>query len=124
MAKRFFNIEKHRFDIKQEVISKSSFWLAKKRYCQLIINKAGLPVDELEIKGIDVVRTGFPAIFRKFMKEFIVDILKKVDQRKIDDDIIKFLEDINTLSVVELAKNTSVKFISLDKTKNENRFKR
>jgi DNA polymerase elongation subunit (family B) len=120
MAKRFFNIEKHRFDIKQEVISKSSFWLAKKRYCQLIINKAGLPVDELEIKGIDVVRTGFPAIFRKFMKEFIVDILKKVDQRKIDDDIIKFLEDINTLSVVELAKNTSVKFISLDKTKNYN----
>ena len=120
MAKRFFNIEKHRFDIKQEVISKSSFWLAKKRYCQLIINKAGLPVDELEIKGIDVVRTGFPAIFRKFMKEFIVDILKKVDQRKIDDDIIKFLETINTLSIVELAKNTSVKFISLDKTKNYN----
>lgn len=120
MAKKFFNIEKHRFDIKQEVISKSSFWLAKKRYCQLIINKAGLPVDELEIKGIDVVRTGFPAIFRKFMREFIIDVLKKVDQRKIDDDIIKFLETINTLSVVELAKNTSVKFISLDKTKNYN----
>lgn len=120
MAKRFFNIDKHRFDIKQEVISKSSFWLAKKRYCQLIINKAGLPVDELEIKGIDVVRTGFPAVFRKFMKQFIVDVLKKVDQRKIDDDIVKFLEEINTLSVIELAKNTSVKFISLDKTKNYN----
>ena len=39
MAKRMFNVVKHRFDAKQEVIAKTSFWLAKKRYAQFIINK-------------------------------------------------------------------------------------
>lgn len=120
MAKKFFNIEKHRFDIKQEVISKSSFWLAKKRYCQLIINKAGIPCDELEVKGIDVVRTSFPAVFRKFMNQFLIDVLKKIPQEEIDKKIIQFLESINSLDIVDLAKNTSVKFVSQDKTKDYN----
>jgi DNA polymerase elongation subunit (family B) len=118
MAKKFFNISTHRFDIKQEVISKTSFWLAKKRYCQLIINKGGLPVDELEVKGFDVVRTSFPLVFRKFMNTFLMGLLNKVEQRVIDDTIVKFLEEINTLSILDMAKSTSVKFVSLDKTKN------
>ena len=118
MAKKFFNIDTHRFDIKQEVISKTSFWLAKKRYCQLIINKGGLPVDEIEVKGFDVVRTSFPPVFRKFMGEFLVGLLNKVEQRVIDDTIIKFLEEIKTLSILDMSKSTSTKFISLDKTKN------
>ena len=120
MAKKFFNIDKHRFDAKQEVISKSSFWLAKKRYCQFIINKGGIECDELEVKGIDVVRTSFPIKFRKFMNEFLINILKKVDSKKIDDSIINFVEELKSVPVIDLAKNTSVKFLSQDKTKNYN----
>jgi len=117
MAKRFFNIDKHRFDAKQEVISKSSFWLAKKRYCQFIINKGGIECDELEVKGIDVVRTSFPIKFRKFMNEFLINILKKVDARQIDNSIINFVEELKNVPVIDLAKNTSVKFVSQDKIK-------
>jgi len=120
MAKRFFNIETHRFDAKQEVIAKSSFWLAKKRYCQLIINKAGVVCDEMEVKGIDVVRTSFPMKFRKFMGDFLVDILKKTDSAEIDAHIITFVEEMKNFSIIELAKNTSVRFMSADKTKNYN----
>lgn len=120
MAVKFFNVKKHRFDIKQEVISKSSFWLAKKRYCQLIINKGGVVCDEIEIKGIDVVRTGFPIIFRKFMSKFISDILNKVRRDNIDGDILEFLTNISGLTMIELAKNTSVKFKSLKRDKNYN----
>lgn len=120
MAKKFFNIEKHRFDIKQEVISKTSFWLAKKRYCQLIINKGGVVCDELEVKGIDVVRTSFPATFRKFMNKFLMDMLNKAEHKTVDDTIIEFLENIKSLDVIDLAKNTSVKFVSQDKVKDYN----
>lgn len=120
MAKRFFNIDKHRFDAKQEVISKSSFWLAKKRYCQFIINKGGIECDELEVKGIDVVRTSFPIKFRKFMNEFLINILKKVDAKQIDNSIINFVEELKNVPVIDLAKNTSVKFVSQDKIKNYN----
>ena len=112
MAVRLFNVKKHRFDAKQEVIAKSSFWLAKKRYCQFIINKGGVECDELEVKGIDVVRTSFPAKFRTFMKQFLIDLLKKVDQATINNNILQFKEDMKNYGVIELAKNTSVKFKS------------
>jgi DNA polymerase elongation subunit (family B) len=113
MARRFFNIETHTFDAKQEVISKTSFWLAKKRYAQWIIHKEGslLSKPELEVKGIDVVRTS---------DLFLRKLLTNTPKMEIDDMILKMCEDIKTLPVIEIAKNTSVKFVSRDGNKNYN----
>lgn len=118
MALKAFNLSRHEFEAKQEVIAKSSFWLAKKRYTQFIINKNGVECDELEIKGIDVVRTSFPIRFRKFMNDFLIDILKKTDNDIINKKIYDFELSLNEVPVIELAKNTSIKFVSLDKGKN------
>ena len=120
MADRMFNVQKHRFDAKQEVIAKTSFWLAKKRYAQFIINKGGIECDELEVKGIDVVRTSFPIRFRKFMEQFLQDVLRKVPKEHIDDTILKFKENMSSYPVIEIAKNTSVKFVSQDKVNDYN----
>ena len=120
MADRMFNVQKHRFDAKQEVIAKTSFWLAKKRYAQFIINKGGIECDELEVKGIDVVRTSFPIRFRKFMEQFLQNILRKVPKEEIDDSILKFKENMFSYPVIEIAKNTSVKFVSQDKVNDYN----
>jgi DNA polymerase elongation subunit (family B) len=120
MADRMFNVQKHRFDAKQEVIAKTSFWLAKKRYAQFIINKGGIECDELEVKGIDVVRTSFPIRFRKFMEQFLQNILRKVPKEEIDESILKFKESMTSYSVIEIAKNTSVKFVSQDKVNDYN----
>jgi hypothetical protein len=122
MAKRFFNLNKHTFDAKQEVISKSSFWLAKKRYAQWIIHEEGalLKQPRLEVKGIDVVRSSFPASFRVFMDSFLRKLLTNVPKKELDDMILKFREDMKTFDVLDIAKNTSVKFVSQDGTKNYN----
>lgn len=114
MAKKFFNLDKHRFDIKQEVIAKTAFWLAKKRYVQYIINNGGVAVpeeDSMEIKGLDVVRTNFPQSFRDFMSIFLENLLKKVDMNDIDEMILDFQEKVNSIDIINIAKNTSVKFI-------------
>ena len=64
-AKKFLNIgEDHRFDIKQEVIAKSAFWVTKKRYGQWIINDGGLECEKLDVKGLDIVRSSFPPHFK------------------------------------------------------------
>jgi DNA polymerase elongation subunit (family B) len=120
MAKRFFNLDVHRFDIKQEVIAKTSFWLAKKRYAQFIINNGGVEVDELEVKGIDVVRTSFPIKFKEFMLQFLQDILKKVSKDVINKSILDFKDKMPEYNIFELAKNTSVKFISQNNKTNYN----
>lgn len=137
MAKRLFNVTNHRFDAKQEVIAKTSFWLVKKRYAQFIINVGGIdvktmevthenksefvlneenkPIAKLEVKGIDVVRTSFPAKFRTFMQEFLIDLLKKVDKIDIDKKILEFKSEMINFSVIDISKNTSIKFFSQDK---------
>jgi DNA polymerase elongation subunit (family B) len=118
MSLKAFNLKTHEFEAKQEVIAKSSFWLAKKRYTQFIINKNGIECDELEVKGIDVVRTSFPIRFRKFMNQFLIDLLKKTPKETMDLNIFNFEKTLNEVPIIELAKNTSIKFVSLDKGNN------
>jgi hypothetical protein len=122
MAKHYFNLDKHTFDAKQEIISKSSFWLAKKRYAQWVIHEEGhlLKEPKLEVKGIDVVRTSLPASFRKFMDGFLRKLLTSVPKKELDAMILKFREDVKTLDVLDIAKNTSVKFVSANGMHNYN----
>ena len=74
----------------------------------------------LEVKGIDVVRSSFPASFRVFMDSFLRKLLTDVPKKELDDMILKFREDMKTFDVLDIAKNTSVKFVSQDGTKNYN----
>lgn len=137
LADRFFNLKtprfqlkrdgkmvdtNHEFEAKQEVISKTSFWLAKKRYAQWIIHEEGalLKTPKLEVKGIDVVRTSFPSSFRKFMDGFLRKLLTSAPKKELDAMILKFKEDMKAFPVVEIAKNTSVKFVSQDGKHNYN----
>jgi len=108
-AKHGLNIHgKHRFEIKQELICRSALWTAKKRYAQWVINKEGILVDKLDVKGLDVVRSSFPPAFRGFMENLLINILKAIPKDVIDDDILKLEAGLNNLSVMDISKNTSI----------------
>jgi len=111
MAKKLFNLNDHRFDIKQEVIARSGIWIAKKRYAQWIINQEGYPCSKLDVKGIDVVRSNFPAALRTFMADILKDILKNKTKEYIDDKVLNFRGEIETLPILDVAKPTGVKNI-------------
>ena len=74
-AKKFCNLDKHRFDIKQEVIAKSGLFVTKKRYALKIINDNGVKVNKTMVKGLDTVRSNFPNAMRGLMNELLEDIL-------------------------------------------------
>ena len=111
LAERIFNVDKdkHRFEIKKEYVSKSGIWIAKKRYAQWIISDNGVPVDKLDVKGLDVVRSSYPAAFRKFMSEVLIDILRGNTENELTDKIWGFKKGLSEMDVVQIAKNTSVK---------------
>ena len=99
-AKRFHNVDTHRFDIKQEFVAKAGLWIAKKRYAQWLINQEGHTISRLDVKGLDVVRSSFPPAFRKFMAEILEDILKLSAKELVDDKILKFKDHIKTLPFI------------------------
>tara|TARA_Y100000593_G_C4318822_1_gene342493 strand:+ start:244 stop:2763 length:2520 start_codon:yes stop_codon:yes gene_type:complete len=111
-AKKFLNCDEHRFDIKQECVARSAFWVTKKRYGQWIINDGGVKCDRLDVKGLDIVRSSFPPAFRKFMTELLKSILTKVDKEKIDEMVIKFKNLIKTLPIEDISLPTGVKGIN------------
>ena len=111
-AQRLLNIKgEHRFDIKQEVISKSAFWVTKKRYGQWIINDGGVKCDKLDVKGLDIVRSSFPPAFRDLMTYVLKSILNKVEKDDIDTKILNFKADMKNKSIYEISLPTGVKHI-------------
>ena len=111
-AKRFLNIDDHRFDIKQECIAKAAFWVTKKRYGQWIINDGGVKCDRLDVKGLDIVRSSFPPAFRELMTNVLQDILGNVEKESIDKRIMDFKKAIKTLPIDDIALPTGVKKLS------------
>jgi DNA polymerase elongation subunit (family B) len=110
-AKKIFNTDKHRLEIKQEMIGRTGFWQKKKRYALWIISDNGVPMDKLEVKGLDIVRSSFPKSFQKCMKDVMIDILKGKDKNEIDEYILSFKKNLNTVLYAEVAKNSSIKDI-------------
>ena len=109
-AKKFLNIgEDHRFDIKQEVIAKSAFWVTKKRYGQWIINDGGLECEKLDVKGLDIVRSSFPPAFQKFMTNVLKAILHNYEKDKIDGFILKFKNGLGNHNIDDIALPSGVK---------------
>lgn len=111
MGKRMFNITKHRFEIKQENIARRGIWISKKRYVQRIIWENGVTKDEVDVKGLDVVRSDFPKAFKDFMVGVLDDLLNGEEKSTIDTKVIDFKDSLVERSFMEVGKPTGVKGI-------------
>ncbi|MBC8428070.1 MAG: hypothetical protein H8D94_01215 [Candidatus Pelagibacter sp.] len=122
-AKKFLNIKgEHRFDIKQECVAKSAFWVAKKRYGQWIINDGGVTCDRLDVKGLDIVRSNFPPAMKELMTGILNDILSNTDKQIIDDKIIQFKKGMKNKSIYDVALPTGVNNIKKYMDKSRGKF--
>ncbi len=110
-AKKFCNIDKHRFDIKQEVIAKSGLFVTKKRYGLKIINDNGKKVNKMMVKGLDTVRSSFPTAMRDMLSKLLEDILMDVPKEKLDKFIINFKNSMRLMEVDKISIPTGVKNI-------------
>jgi DNA polymerase-2 len=119
MAMKMFNVDTHRFDIKQETIAKGGFWVSKKRYAQWIINDNTVPCDKLDVKGLDVKRSSFPTYFKEVMSTVLMDILKSTPKDEIDQKILDYKDNMPNQYFVDIAKNSAVKDMSKYLFKNQ-----
>ena len=113
LSKRLFNIKPntHYFQLKQEVICAGVLTTGKRRYAMYVTNKEGVPVEELDMKGIELMKSNMNKLFKKFGEQFIKDILFGRDRTEIDNSIIDFYKSLKTLDPRELGKPTGVKQI-------------
>jgi DNA polymerase elongation subunit (family B) len=114
LSEKIFNVskDKHRLEIKKEYVAKSGLWVAKKRYAQWIIMNNGIPMDKLDVKGLDVKRSSFPKAFQDIMAEVLISILRGETENEISDKVLAFKKSMIDRNVVDIAKNSAVKELS------------
>jgi len=122
-AKKFCNLDKHRFDIKQEVIAKSGLFVTKKRYGLKIINDNGKKVNKMLVKGLDTVRSSFPDAMRVMLNKLIEDILMNVPKKELDKFIINFKNSMKLMDFNKIAIPISVKGLHKYRNKEGSLFK-
>jgi len=106
------NIPTNRFNMKTECVLKSGLFTGKRRYAQYIVSKEGVPCDELDIKGLDLIKSNFPPLFKKFGEELIKNIMFGDNKQTITKNILDFKLSIPQKSLKEIGKPTGVKQIS------------
>jgi DNA polymerase elongation subunit (family B) len=112
LSDKFFNVQKHRLEIKKEYVARAGIWIAKKRYAQWIISNNGIAVDKLDVKGLDVKRSSFPKAFQECMGTVLIDILRSKPEEEITAFVLAFKKSMVDRPIHEIAKNSAVKNLS------------
>jgi DNA polymerase elongation subunit (family B) len=107
-TKEYFNSDVNRVRIKSETIAKTLYISAKKQYAQYIVDREGVPVEDFDFKGMDVMKSSFPPLFRNFMQQLIKDILFGKDKAHADKAILDFRERFKSFSLEEVCKPTGL----------------
>ena len=111
LASEAFNINKHRLEMKTECTIRSGFFSGKRRYAQYITKKEGIKVEDIDVKGLDFMKSNFPPLFKKFFNGILDKILFGATRNEIDQEILEFKNSLDTLSLELLGKPTGVKDI-------------
>ena len=68
LARDAFNIQEHRLEMKTECTIRSGFFSGKRRYAQYITKKEGIKVEDIDVKGLDFMKSNlvvFPDSVKK-----------------------------------------------------------
>ena len=111
LVNELFNLNErsHYFELKQEVIIERGYFAGKRRYAQYIINKEGIEVEELDMKGLDLMKSNFPPLFRDFGELLIKDIMFNKPKNEIDNKILIFRKSLNDIDWKAVLKPTGLK---------------
>ena len=113
MAPELFNIkypdEEHFFELKQEVVLERGYFSGKRRYAQFIVNKEGVPTEELDMKGLDLMKSNFPPLFKKFGEHILTEIMFGKAKPDIDKQVLEFRESLRTVEWKQILKPTGLK---------------
>ena len=115
IAVDYFNCPNHRFYIKGEIIAKSGIWITKKRYAMLKVYDLEKNTEiepKLIVKGLDIVRSTFPIVFKEYMRNFIISLLNDADKAEIDKIMVDFVGGLKDVPFRRIARNTAAKNVT------------
>ncbi len=120
VIKKTFNSDYNRIKILGDTISETAFWKKKKAYAlhKVYDMDKRKDIDKIEVKGISSVRSSFPPKFKVYLENFLKLVLNKTSNVDVNKTLLTLKDEIPNTSILDLSRNTSVKFISESGEKN------
>ncbi len=106
-CKTNFNIDRQNFHFKQEIIADAGIFVAKKHYIMHKVNNEGVDVDEMEFKGVGVVRNDTPKTCREYLRRIYEDFVRTADIEAVRVEIENYRQYILNAPVEEVSIPTS-----------------
>ncbi len=109
-----YNSQVHDFKIgfKQEIIAKTALFVKKKKYAYWLLDKEGVPKNDIKVTGLEIVRSESAEAIRPRLKTVMEMIMKQ----KKDDDLAKIIrkykKELSKLTPEELAANIGINNIN------------
>jgi hypothetical protein len=107
-------VKKDDFSIKfkQEIICSNILFLAPKMYAYHVINNEGFDCDKIEAKGVEIVRSTSPKVFRVALKSLLEHLLKGKDDEFLNSLVEEHKKNFYNAKPEEISINTGVNNIS------------
>lgn len=98
-ASKWLNADKSYLWFKQEWVADVGFYTGvKKRYANRIQLKEGIRKTELDVKGLDIVRSSFPKDCQVFMKGLLNKVLDGDQKDVIDTYVVSFFDSLTNMN--------------------------
>ena len=112
MSKRVFNIPSHRFEMKTEAVIRTAYFRAHRRYAQWITKSEGVDVDNIDIKGLEFLKSNFPPILGEFFNGLLKQVLRGATKDEIDKQVVEYKENLLNMEIGKLGNPTRVKTLN------------
>ncbi len=103
--------------LKQEIITSRMLHLGPKMYCYHVINNEGYDCDNIDAKGVEIVRSSAPTIFRNALKKILERLLKGDDDSVLSGIVKEYKNKFYDAIPEDISVNIGVN--NLDKYINE-----
>jgi DNA polymerase elongation subunit (family B) len=107
MAKEEFTIV-----FKQEIVCKSALFIQKKKYGYHVVNEEGVPTDEIDVTGLEIIRSETPAVFKEALREMLGMILRNASDGDIYEAYKEYRKQAREAFPEEVSENKGIKGIA------------
>jgi DNA polymerase elongation subunit (family B) len=97
---------------KQEIICSNILHLGPKMYAFHTINEEGFDCDKIDAKGIEIVRSSSPKVFRTALKDLLKHLLKGYDDDFLYEMVERYKKDFYNSKPEDISVNMGVNNIS------------
>lgn len=93
---------------KQEIIAKTALFIKKKKYAYWLLNDEGVPTNEVQVTGLEIVRSESAEAIRPRLKSIMEMIMKLAPDDDIGATLREYKKELNKLTPEDLAANIGV----------------